>query len=73
MATLDELMAEYEPERLAEIAKDETPEAKAKTLLKREAEIQKEIKQGLRDSHGDWIEQPELNENEEDEESNDDE
>lgn len=57
--TLDELIAEYEPERLAEIAKDETPAAIARRNASREAEKQKEIRQGLRDENGDWIEQPE--------------
>ena len=47
MPTLDELMQEYEAERLAEIAKDETPEAIARREAKRKAEVEREIRQGL--------------------------
>lgn len=69
--TLDELMAEYEPERQAEIAKDFTPEAIARRDAKAKEQIEREIRQGLRDANGDWIDQPELDEEEpeEDEES----
>jgi hypothetical protein len=46
--TLDELVAEYEAERLAEITRDETPEAIARREAKRKAEVEREIRQGLR-------------------------
>lgn len=46
MPTLDELMQEYEAERLAEIAKDETLEAIARREVKRKAEVEREIRQG---------------------------
>lgn len=69
--TLDELMADYETERLAEIAKADTPEAQARYAAKRKAEIESEIRQGLRDANGDWIEQPEAEEDDEDETEDD--
>lgn len=69
--SLDDIFGDYEAERLAEIAKDETPEAIARRNAKREAEKQKEIRQGLRDANGDWIEQPETDETEDDDETED--
>ena len=66
--TLDELMAEWEPERLAEIAKGWTPEAIAKRDAKAAAERQRQIDQGLRDASGEWIETaPEDDDEDEDE------
>lgn len=64
--TLDELMAEFEPERQAEIAKDYTPEAIARREAKAKDQLEREIRQGLRDADGEWIEQPEAEEEEED-------
>lgn len=55
MKSLDELFGDFEKERLAEIAKDETPEAIARREAKRAAEIEREKRQGLRDEDGNWI------------------
>jgi len=42
-------------------------------IAKRKAEIEKEIRQGLRDANGDWIDQPESeDEEDEDEDCEDD-
>jgi hypothetical protein len=61
--TLDELLAEYEPERQAALARDlaqyDSPEAVAKRAAKREAEaaqIEREIAQGFRNPDGSPIE-----------------
>jgi hypothetical protein len=66
--TLDELMTEY-AERLAEIARDETPAAIARRDAKRKADVEREIRPGLRTPDGEWIEQePEEDETEEEDE-----
>lgn len=62
--TLNEIFDEYEAGRLAEIEKDETPEAIARRDAKRKTEVEKEIRQGLRDTDGEWIDQPETDETE---------
>jgi len=70
LKSLDELMAEYDKERLAEIERDEAdPIAQARRAARKKAEIEKEIRQGLRDQNGDWIErdEPEEADNEDDE------
>lgn len=65
--TLDELLADFEPERQTEIAKAFTPEAIERRRAKEQAAKQREIERGLRDAHGDWIEQPETADDEDDE------
>jgi hypothetical protein len=68
--TLDDIFGEYEAERLKEIAKEENdPATIARRAAKRQAELEKEIRQGLRDANGDWIEQPEAEEPDDDEDN----
>jgi hypothetical protein len=54
--TLDELMAEYEPERLAEIARDEarrnTPAAQAALEAKKREEFRRGVRLGWWDADG---------------------
>lgn len=50
-------------------ARANTPEG----VAKRKAEIEREIRQGLRDANGDWIETPESDEPDDDDESEDEE
>lgn len=68
MKTLDQLMADYEPERLAEIAKADTPEARERSERRAQEERASEIRRGLRDANGDWIETPESDEDDDEEE-----
>ena len=63
MKTMDELLAEYEPERLANLALEEakynSPEAVARRAARRDAEkklIEREIADGLRRKDGSLIE-----------------
>jgi hypothetical protein len=69
--TLDELLAETEVERQAEIAKDFTPQAIARREAKAAAEKQREIERGLRDANGNWIEQDEAEDEEAEDEDED--
>lgn len=55
------------PEGIAE--EERQAAARAQREAKRQAEIDREIRQGLRDANGDWIDQPESN----DEDADDDE
>lgn len=68
--SLDDLFTEHEAEQAANIKQD-TPEEIARREAKKQAEIAREIRQGLRDANGDWIEQPEADEEENDEEEQD--
>jgi len=68
MKTLDELMLEYEPERLADIVRSESPDIVALRLSKSRAEREREIRQGLRDSDGNWIDVDESEDGDTDEE-----
>lgn len=71
MATLDELFGDYEAQRAAEIAKDETPEAIARRAAKAADQLAREIRQGLRTADGDWI-LDESGDDPEDDDSDDD-
>lgn len=53
--TLDELMAEYDAERIAEINRNDTPAARKMAAKKAIREKEREILMGLRDQNGDWI------------------
>lgn len=71
--TLDELLAEFEPERQAELARDfaryDSPEEVAKRNARRledEARFQREIAQGIRNPDGSLIEDLEDDEEEDD-------
>ncbi|MET4240329.1 hypothetical protein [Bradyrhizobium sp. RT10b] len=71
--TLDDLFGDYEAERLKQIEKEENdPAAIARREAHRRAEIEREIRQGLRDANGDWIERPEADEETEDEDGDED-
>jgi len=73
--TLDDIMAEYDKERIAEIERDEAdPITQARRSAKKKAEMEREIRQGLRDDKGDWIEveQPEDSDEDEDEDEDED-
>ncbi len=66
--TLDDLFSEYEADRSAEV--DDDAGTVAKREAKRRAEFEKEVRQGLRDAKtGDWIEQPEDDNDDEDEDN----
>jgi hypothetical protein len=68
--TLDDIFGEYEAERLKEIEKEENdPATIARRERKRREEMEKEIRQGLRDENGDWIEQPETDDEDETEDN----
>lgn len=72
MASLDELFGDYEKEHLERVRKDEAdPAVQARLEAKRKEELEREIRQGLRDRNGDWIDQPETEEEDEDEEPED--
>lgn len=57
--TINDIFAEYEQERRAEMAEqdriDALPENVARRQAKRAAEIASETARGLRDQNGDWI------------------
>ena len=69
--TLDEMMADYDKERIAEI---DSWEANRPQWIKDkiEADRQDEIRRGLRDSDGNWIVSSVVDENEENEDEDDD-
>jgi len=70
LKSLDELMAEYDKERLAEIERAEAdPIAQARRAAKKQAEMEREIRQGLRDANGDWIERDEPEETDDEDET----
>jgi hypothetical protein len=70
MPTLDEMMEDYDRERLAEIEREdkrrETPEYKAKIAAKKQREFETNVRNGSITPDGESIEQPE-DEDEEDE------
>jgi len=75
--TLDDIFDEVERENEArtaqEIAEEQTPEGLARKEAERRAQIEKDIRQGLRDADGNWIEQPEVDgEDQDDEDEGDD-
>lgn len=61
--TLDELMGDYDKERIAEIERqeaiDKTPAALARKAARDKADRESYIRQGLMTPDGEWIEQPE--------------
>lgn len=69
--TLDEMMADYDKERIAEI---DSWEANRPQWIKDkiEADRQDEIRKGLRDSDGNWIVSSVVDEDEENEDDDDD-
>lgn len=73
--TLDELMVEYDKERISEIERqeeiDKTPAALARRAARDKAEREKHIRQGLMTEDGEWIEQPETDEENDDEDGDD--
>jgi len=75
MATLDDIFAEEEARLRAEADErdriDALPENAARIQAKRDAEVKREIAQGLRDGAGEWIGAPEAPEPEEDEDEDD--
>jgi len=69
LKSLDELMAEYDKERLAEIERDEAdPIAQARRAAKKKTDMEREIRQGLRDADGNWIEREDPEDAEEEDE-----
>lgn len=69
--TLDELIGDYDKERIAEIERqaaiDNTPAALARKAAKDKAERESYIRQGLMTPEGEWIEQPEIDDETDDE------
>lgn len=63
----DQAFEEKAEENRREFDKANTPEAIALREEKRKAEIEREIRQGLRDVEGNWIETEETDEEDEDE------
>src|SRR6478735_2532695 len=63
--TLDDLFNELPPHP------EDTPAEIKRREEKTKAEIQREIAQGIRDANGDWIEQPETEDDEDEDDAND--
>jgi hypothetical protein len=74
--TLDEMMAEYESERLAQLAKDQAdydrPENVAKRKAKTESEHERGVRLGWWKEDGSPIEQPDQIEDEDEDDAEED-
>ena len=71
--TLDELTAEADRERIAQIdADDKDPATIARREARKREEFEKDVRLGLRDADGNWIEQTEEDDLDEDEEGDGD-
>jgi hypothetical protein len=73
--TLNELFSEEESllsRRAKERAEHEREYSnRPEVIARRQAEVEKEIRQGLRDANGDWIDPPEAEDADEDEDEDD--
>lgn len=77
MKTLAEEMEAYDAERIREIEawekRQATPERVAERERRKQAKIEKEIRQGLRDENGEWVEVEESDDENEEENSDEEE